>query len=146
MNRLRIPRLILSIAFVSCFSAGAVLAMIKADKVTLKLAALGSWAAGTNQRCSWDWGNLDGNVEVTLWKANRLVVTLVPSCALGANGTGSVVVGVPAKIVPGTYEIRVKSISHPEIVARQAVTIVANPQNRSLPFDDGPRTGSGAQG
>ncbi len=139
-------RLILSVAWAACFSAGAALAMTKTDKPTLKLAALGSWTAGTSQRCSWDWGNLDGNVEVTLWKAGRLVATLVPSCALGANGTGSATVSVPARAAPGAYEIRVKSISHPEIVARAAVTIVANPPNRSLPFDDGSRAGSGPRG
>ncbi len=142
---MNIRHLILSIALVTCFSAGTVLAMNKTDKPALKLAAPGNWTAGSTQRCSWDWGNLDGNVEVTLWKAGRLVATLAPSCALGANGTGSVTVNVPAKAAAGSYEIRLKSIDHPEIVARQVVTIVASGPNRSLPFDDGSRAGSGSE-
>jgi hypothetical protein len=90
--------------------------------------------------CNWDWGNLDGNVEVTLWKANHLVVTLSASCSVGENGKGSAIIGVPAKLSPGGYEVWVKSISHPEVEARQPVNIVANTKNRSLPFDDGSRS------
>jgi hypothetical protein len=41
-------RLILSIAFVALCSAGAALAMTKADKVTLKIAPLNNWVIGTD--------------------------------------------------------------------------------------------------
>ncbi len=142
---MRIPRLVLGIALIACFTAGAALAMNKTDKVVLKLAAPGNWTAGSTVRCTWDWGNLDGNVEITLWKANRLVATLAPSCALGSNGTGSVSVTVPARLAAGAYEVRVKSLAHPEIVARQPVAIAAA-AGRALPFDDGSRGGSGPQG
>ncbi len=112
--------------------------MNKSERPVLKIAALGNWAVGTTQRCTWDWGNLDGNVEITLWQGTRQIATLSASCAIGQNGKGSAQVSVPAKASPGAYEIRVKSISHPEVFARQAVTLVAI--HRSLPFDDGSHT------
>ncbi len=108
----------------------------------LKITSSGNWAVGTNQRCSWDWGNLDGNVEVTLWQANRQIVTLASSISVGQNGKGFAAVSVPAKLIPGTYEIRVKSISHPEVMARQTITLVTNPDGY-LPIGRGASSPTG---
>jgi hypothetical protein len=121
-------RLVVSVVIALACWSGSVHAMTKTDKATLKMSAPSDWVAGTSQQCSWDWGNLDGNVEVTLWKSNQLVTTLAPSCAIGTNGTGSMTVAVPEKLAAGAYEVRVKSLKHPEVVAKQPVNLVAKPR------------------
>lgn len=118
-----------------CWSSSA-LAMNKTDKGMLTLSAPGNWVSGSTVQCSWDWGNLDGNVELSLWKGGRLVATLA-SCPLGENGKGSASIAVPAKLTPGAYEVRLKSAKHPELISKMAVNVAAPPAGKALPFDDG---------
>ncbi len=139
MNKIR--QIVFATITVLLLSQGAA-AMMKSTGI-VRITATGDWVQGASRACSWDWGNLTGNVQVTLWKGGQQVAVLAPSCPLGANGKGSVTVKVPANLAPGAYELRVKSIATPEVVGKLTINVVAPPRNKAMPFDDGSRS-SGA--
>jgi hypothetical protein len=99
-------------------------ALTSAIRTFIRVAPLGDWESGGTAICSWDWGNLTGNVNVTLLKGSQVVATLSASCLIGENGKGSLTVKVPANLSPGTYELRVKSVAKPQIEDRRTVKIV----------------------
>ncbi len=92
------------------------------DKI--HILALNDWTPGGSQVCSWDWGKMTGNVKLTLWKGNLLVATLSPSCPVGMNGRGSITIQVPANLRPGEYELRIVSLSKPQIGDRRILKII----------------------
>ncbi len=85
---------------------------------------LNDWTIGSNQLCSWDWGNVKGNVKLTLWKGNQLIATLSPSCPVGVKGKGSISILVPKDLKPGEYELRIVSLSDPKIGDRLILKII----------------------
>jgi hypothetical protein len=91
----------------------------------IHLLALTDWTPGSMQMCSWDWGNLKGNVKLTLWKGNQLVATLSPSCPVGLSGRGSANIQVPPNLTPGEYELRIVSLGNPKIADRRILKIIA---------------------
>jgi hypothetical protein len=131
---MRKPHLLLILALVILLCAGITQAMTKwelgvsppaltsAVRTFIRIAALGDWESGGTAICSWDWGNLAGKVDVTLLKGSQVVLSA--SCLIGENGKGSLTVKVPANLSPGTYELRVKSVSKPQIEDRRTVKIV----------------------
>ena len=90
----------------------------------IHILALNDWTLGSMQTCSWDWGNLTGNVKLTLWKGNQLVATLSPSCPVGMNERGSLSIQVPATLTAGTYELRIESLNNPRIGDRRILKII----------------------
>jgi len=90
----------------------------------IHLLALTDWTPGSMQLCSWDWGNLKGNVKLTLWKGNQLVATLSPTCPIGLSGRGSANIQVPPNLTPGEYELRIVSLENPRIGDRRILKII----------------------
>jgi hypothetical protein len=90
----------------------------------IHILALNDWTAGSVQMCSWEWGKMTGNVKLTLWKGNQLVATLSPSCPVGMNGRGSFTILVPTNLTPGEYELRLVSLSNPQIGDRRILKII----------------------
>ncbi|MGD0337295.1 MAG: hypothetical protein ABSB78_00755 [Bacteroidota bacterium] len=99
-------------------------AELKGIKGSLHILKLNDWTIGSNQLCSWDWGNVKGNVKLTLWKGNQLIATLSPSCPVGLDGKGSTRLLVPANLKPGEYELRIVSLSDPKIGDRHILKII----------------------
>lgn len=92
----------------------------------INIHAIYNLTPGGTTECSWDWGNLSGNVSVTLWKGGKLVTTFADSCPLGANGKGSLVIKIPIEATPGTYQIYIKSLTDPQVEAKRVVVIIKN--------------------
>ena len=94
-------------------------------KGQINIHAIYNLTPGGTAECSWDWGNLSGNVSVTLWKGGKLVTTFADACPLGANGKGSLTIKIPLETTPGTYELHVKSLNDPQIEGKRVVVIIA---------------------